>query len=508
MMSKERTITGHSDWVRDIFTMEDSFFISAAFDKTAIIWDTAKFDKLGTLIHDTPVTCVAATSKLIVTGCRDGKLYIYKNTTGEDVERPYLHVSTVDVRGLSFAESSPGWLVSLTFINLDVVMVTTLTGGIYFVSLSKRSSIAHMKPTAKYIWCTTVLPDGKICIGGNDGYCAVISVPSKVHHAVTSFAKRLHPQAHNRNNSASSDDANEISVKENNTVSEAKTDGMNDVVKDRKAKNAVFRDVGNMTNNLAKRISQPSEISKKKKMAFLQEMVKDAKQSKLAASNSGSISTLALPTSHTKKKKLPIPQDKWTEREANGVMNVLCTPPRDISIMPNGISASQSTIGKYTIPITKTTLLGGKTSPYRAASVPVNGTSARAISVPVEVTTSIPEKTSAVKGGSEEVIIDGGESLRQTLLTLKTSELGVSAVPAMGAVELANNLAAYLVLYETESADCFAAIRSELCALFKSLFINGTIFAHGDIAETEWLAYMKCTVETRWSRSSLRCADS
>jgi WD40 repeat protein len=82
-----RTLTGHTDWVRDVaITPDDKFAISCSDDRTLGLWDMQTGIELATLVgHDDWVMTVAITpeGKWAVSGSGDRTLKVWDLESGE-----------------------------------------------------------------------------------------------------------------------------------------------------------------------------------------------------------------------------------------------------------------------------------------------------------------------------------------------------------------------------------------------------------------------------------------
>jgi len=79
----------------------------------------------------------------------------------------------------------------MTFLNVDIVMVLTSRGRIFFVSLESGQCFFYFgiesPVTPRHV---TVLSDGRICVSGWSGYCTIIRPPQEVEVYFGEYTKR------------------------------------------------------------------------------------------------------------------------------------------------------------------------------------------------------------------------------------------------------------------------------------------------------------------------------
>jgi WD40 repeat protein len=94
-----RTLTGHTDWVRDVaITPDGKFAVSCSDDRTLSLWDLQTGIELATLVgHDDWVMTVAITpdGKWVVSGSGDRTLKIWDLDTGNVVRTLYGHTRLI-----------------------------------------------------------------------------------------------------------------------------------------------------------------------------------------------------------------------------------------------------------------------------------------------------------------------------------------------------------------------------------------------------------------------------
>lgn len=83
---------------------------------------------LRTYIYDESVGAIAVGEKFICTGCWEGKVYVREN------HKKFAVANTIDLNS-SVQSSESIWVVEMAFLNCEVLMVTTMRHGIFFVSL-------------------------------------------------------------------------------------------------------------------------------------------------------------------------------------------------------------------------------------------------------------------------------------------------------------------------------------------------------------------------------------
>lgn len=81
----------------------------------------------------------------------------------------------------------------MTFLTSDVIMVVTSGAGIFFVSVVTGNCISHCQlKYSKPAYAATVLSDGRICVGGDAGYCTIFQSPEIVQDYIGEYSDRMY----------------------------------------------------------------------------------------------------------------------------------------------------------------------------------------------------------------------------------------------------------------------------------------------------------------------------
>jgi len=195
--------------VNSIFVHGD-IIISLYVSNYACISKTCDFGKVSEINQDKCIRAAALNDRSLVVGCDSGKLIIYKNHSS------YEQIGEVDLFAapeMSFRKSP---FHQLLFITDDLLLVSTYTTGIFFVSLSKKSTVANLYPgyytsgnNLKRINRPTciILNDGRICVEGSNS-CCIFDPPPIVAADVKSYADQMLSQSRKRNAAASKASSN------------------------------------------------------------------------------------------------------------------------------------------------------------------------------------------------------------------------------------------------------------------------------------------------------------
>lgn len=157
----------HTDRVNDIAVQGD-FFVTCSDDQRVKIWDSCSLTLRRTLKCFNKVPYVDVCDKNIVTASLGGEIRFTQIDEKMSIPSPY-SLGKTDISDVSF-------------LNDDVVALS-VGSHLYFISLSSKSVLSQVR-TEKKLSSFTVLRDGRIAVGGVDGYCAIISLPSSVQGAV------------------------------------------------------------------------------------------------------------------------------------------------------------------------------------------------------------------------------------------------------------------------------------------------------------------------------------
>lgn len=122
---------------------------------------------------------VVVSDDLMMIGGRDNQLYVYQ------IGDAYNLLKTIP---LQISEET----TDITFLNGDIVMVTALNSGIYFVSIESGQFISHYKlKDSNFFTRAAVMSDGRVCVGGLYGYCAIFKPPQEIEHFIADYTQRM-----------------------------------------------------------------------------------------------------------------------------------------------------------------------------------------------------------------------------------------------------------------------------------------------------------------------------
>lgn len=150
-------------------------------DICAVVWENngqILNSSTGNILHDFQdnktkgINAVAVSENLIVTGGRDGQIYVREISDGYELLR------TVNLRDIYNSGFRLLNIVHLTFLSVDIVMVVTFSTGLFFVSVESGICISHFKlQDSKELHRAAALSDGRICAGGPGDYCVIFQPP-------------------------------------------------------------------------------------------------------------------------------------------------------------------------------------------------------------------------------------------------------------------------------------------------------------------------------------------
>jgi len=175
----------------DVSVAYDNIFVTDLLGNTATVWDCASGEMLAELKHDDMVHCTAINGKFIVTGCKDGKLYVRKNNTA------YSLVNTMDMTDfLQRTNSMPAPVTSVSDVEIiesNLVMVTLSMGGIFFISLGQASACVarFVPPTTSALRRAYILSDRRIFVPSNARNCSIFTAPPDVKPLIENYAENL-----------------------------------------------------------------------------------------------------------------------------------------------------------------------------------------------------------------------------------------------------------------------------------------------------------------------------
>lgn len=127
---------------------------------------------------------VAVSKDLIVMGGKYCKIRVYRIRGG------YNMLSEIYLCEFHHTQLDTTWIEHISFLNADIVMVTTGDAGIFFLSLSTARFISHFQIENPHrLLRATLLSDGRVCVGGQHGYCAILQPPHEIEGFVNIFKR-------------------------------------------------------------------------------------------------------------------------------------------------------------------------------------------------------------------------------------------------------------------------------------------------------------------------------
>jgi len=172
----ERATAENSVWIYGICAHSNIF---VAIDRTNVkIWDYGDDQLFGNItIDNEKILAVAVSDEFVVMGGEDGEIYVHGRPDGFNFNL----LKTIDLQSSGHLEHDYTRIFDLSFLNEDILMVTTDDSGLFFVSVESGKCISHYQvENSKGLYRTTVLSDGRMCIGGLRGYCAIFDTPPEV----------------------------------------------------------------------------------------------------------------------------------------------------------------------------------------------------------------------------------------------------------------------------------------------------------------------------------------
>jgi len=98
--------------------------------------------------------------------------------------------TTIDLREFRHFQHDDTYVVDVSFLNADILMVTNDTG-IFFMSVESGECVSHCQlENSKFLLRAAVLSDGRVCFGGIGGYCAIFKLPQEAEEFISEHAER------------------------------------------------------------------------------------------------------------------------------------------------------------------------------------------------------------------------------------------------------------------------------------------------------------------------------
>jgi len=138
-------------------------------------------------IGNDQIFVVAVSDKLIAMGGDDGKISVYRKH-GHNFKL----LRTIDLGELDLVKLHKSYIRDVSFINDDIVMVTTSNNGIYIVSVESGRIIPHFEvENSKGSEHASVQSDGRLCVGGSRGYCGILKPPKEAEVFIGTYVKGI-----------------------------------------------------------------------------------------------------------------------------------------------------------------------------------------------------------------------------------------------------------------------------------------------------------------------------
>lgn len=164
--------------------------------KKVHVWNTSSGERSFSFFDERIPNCVSINEKYIVTASDGGRIYVRENS------KDYRALPTINIYNntnlkQSASSAATGIISDLTFMSTHVIMATTTTSGIFFVSLASGELVGHFMPSSKKrdrVRVAAMFVDGRICVGGKSGYCAIFPAPSQLDLHANIYAKNIRTQ--------------------------------------------------------------------------------------------------------------------------------------------------------------------------------------------------------------------------------------------------------------------------------------------------------------------------
>jgi len=167
-------------YIRNMSSCGDILVSSTRISKCHV-WNYPNGESIHTFQDTYFVNCVRINESVIVTGCDGGKISVREN------DPQFKLISSIDLT--QFLPTDCDITIrDISFVSDDIIMATTWRNGIFFVSIKSGMCISHFLLENSNDACKNVneidvaiiLGDGRICVGGKYGYCAIFQQPSEV----------------------------------------------------------------------------------------------------------------------------------------------------------------------------------------------------------------------------------------------------------------------------------------------------------------------------------------
>lgn len=131
---------------------------------------------------------IAVTKDFFVMG-DDKRIYVHGIRDGYNlfgtIDLPPFHQSRLNFYGI----------IRIRFLNADIVMDTSISTGILFVSRGSGQCFSYCPlgiSEYPYLNESIVMSDGQICVGGSDGCCAIFKPPPEVEDWARQYTERMY----------------------------------------------------------------------------------------------------------------------------------------------------------------------------------------------------------------------------------------------------------------------------------------------------------------------------